>query len=345
MISMSRASTPTPGPDQPAGSTYPDASVRDLVDVLDLQELGQSRVRYEGIPGDEETDLGEFSPTVFVGRSQQTPNGRVFGGQVLAQALVAAARTVSAAGGIPRPIHSLHCYFVRGGDDNHPIRFLVERVRDGGSFSSRRVQAVQYGRSILSMGCSFQEPAEGLDHHDPMPPVPFPEDVRTLDEAFQAQGLAADPAVRAFLDRDRPIEMRHVEGSIYVKPGRNQIARQHVWVRAKGRLPDDPVLHAAVLAYASDYALLEPVLRKHGIHWMDRQLRPASLDHTMWFHRPVRADEWILYTMSSPSASGGRGLGVGRMFAEDGTLVATLAQEGMLRLKDTPRGEFRVQDV
>ncbi len=339
--------------DPAADSTFPGSSVADLLDVLDLQELGQSRVRYEGLPGDEETDLGEFSPTVFVGRSQQTQHGRVFGGQVLAQALVAAARTVAGAGGIPefglstptRTIHSLHSYFVRGGDDNHPIRFLVERVRDGGSFSSRRVQAVQYGRTILSMSCSFQEPADGLDHHDPMPPVPFPEDVRTLDESLEAQGLAGDPTVRALLERDRPIEMRHVEGSVYVKPGRNRIARQHLWVRAKGRLPDDPVLHAAVLAYASDYALLEPVLRKHGLHWMDRRLRPASLDHSMWFHRPVRADEWILYTMSSPSASGGRGLGVGRMFTEDGTLVATLAQEGMLRLKDSPRGEFRVQDV
>jgi acyl-CoA thioesterase-2 len=328
-----------------AKSTYPSSSTTDLLDVLDLQELGRSRVRYEGLPGDEETDLGEFSPTVFVGRSQQTAHGRVFGGQVLAQAIIAAARTVSPVDGIPRHIHSLHSYFVRGGDDSHPIRFLVERVRDGGSFSTRRVQAVQYGRTILSMGCSFQAPADGLDHHDPMPPVPFPEDVRTLDESLEAQGLAGDPAVQAFLARDRPIEMRHVEGTVYVKPGRNRVARQNVWLRAKGALPDDPVIHAAVLAYASDYALLEPVLRRHGLHWMEPRLRPASLDHTMWFHRSVRADEWILYTMSSPSASGGRGLGVGRMFSESGRLVVTLAQEGMLRLKDSPRGEFRVQDV
>jgi acyl-CoA thioesterase-2 len=326
-------------------STLPSSSVADLLDVLDLHELGESRVRYEGVPGDEETDLGEFSPTVFLGRSQKTPHGRVFGGQVLAQSIVAAARTVAPADGLPRRIHSLHAYFVRGGDDSHPIRFLVEKVRDGGSFSTRRVQAVQYGRTILSVGCSFQQEASGLDHHDPMPPVPFPEDVRTLDESMSVHGLDADPAVQAYLARDRPIEMRHVEGDIYVRPGRNRIARQNLWLRAKGTLPDDPVIHAAVLAYASDYPLLEPVLRRHGIHWMDRRLRPASLDHTMWFHRAVRADDWILYTMSSPSASGGRGLGVGRMFTQDGALVATLAQEGMLRLKDTPRGEFKVQDV
>jgi len=306
-------------------------AVADLLDVLDLQELGQARVRYEGMPGDDETDLGEFSPVVFVGRSQRMPHGRVFGGQVLAQALVAASRTVGAIDGVVRPIHSLHAYFVRGGDDSHPIKFLVEKVRDGRSFSTRRVQAVQYGRTILSMGCSFQEYAAGLDHHDPMPPVAFPEDVRSLEESLRETD---DPAVASFFALDRPIELRHVEGNIYTKPGRNRIARQNVWLRARHELPNDPTIHAAVLAYASDYSLLEPVLRRHGVHWMDRRLRPASLDHAMWFHRPVRADDWVLYTMSSPSAQGGRGLGVGRMFTQDGDLVVTLAQEGMLRLKD-----------
>jgi acyl-CoA thioesterase-2 len=306
-------------------------AVADLLDVLDLQELGQARVRYEGMPGDDETDLGEFSPVVFVGRSQRMPHGRVFGGQVLAQSLVAASRTVGTINGVDRPIHSLHAYFVRGGDDSHPIKFLVEKVRDGGSFSTRRVQAVQYGRTILSMGCSFQAHAEGMDHHDPMPPVPFPEDVRSLDEVLRN---STDPAVASFFAVDRPIELRHVEGNIYTKPGRNQIARQNVWLRARHELPDDPIIHAAVLAYASDYSLLEPVLRRHGVHWMDKRLRPASLDHAMWFHRPVRADDWVLYTMSSPSAQGGRGLGVGRMFSQDGTLMVTLAQEGMVRLKE-----------
>ena len=306
-------------------------SIADLLEVLDLQELGQARVRYEGMPGDDETDLGEFSPVVFVGRSQRMPHGRVFGGQVLAQSLVAASRTVDAVDGVTRPIHSLHAYFVRGGDDSHPIKFLVEKVRDGRSFSTRRVQAVQYGRTILSMGCSFMEPAEGMEHHDPMPPVPFPEDVRSLDESLREN---TDPAVRSFFALERPIELRHVEGNIYTKPGRNHIARQNVWLRARHELPDDPIIHAAVLAYASDYSLLEPVLRRHGVHWMDSRLRPASLDHAMWFHRPVRADDWILYTMSSPSAQGGRWLGVGPMFSQDGTLMVTLAQEGMLRLKD-----------
>ena len=328
----------------------------DLLDVLDLRCLGEARIVVEGAPGDDETDLGESTPVVFVGRSQKQAHGRVFGGQVLAQALVAAARTVEGSGdvagsggtgvagdggtgvagdvgtaAVARPIHSLHAYFVRGGDDSHPIRFVVERVRDGASFSTRRGQAVQYGRTILSMGCSFQEPADGMDHQDPMPPAPDPDDVPTLAEAL---GEHLDPAAAQFFAARRPIELRHVEGNVYVRAGRQRAARQSVWLRARGTLPDDPVIHAAVLAYASDYPLLEPVLRRHGVAWRDPRLRPASLDHAMWFHRAPRADEWVLYTMSSPSASGGRGLGVGRMFSADGVLMASVAQEGMLRLKD-----------
>lgn len=306
-------------------------SVADLLDVLDLTCLGEARIVVEGAPGDEETDLGESTPIVFVGRSQKQAHGRVFGGQVLAQSLVAAARTVEPVDGVARPIHSLHAYFVRGGDANHPIRFVVERVRDGASFSTRRVQAVQYGQTILSMGCSFQEPADGMDHQDPMPPAPDPDDIPTLAEAL---GEHLDPSAAQFFAARRPIELRHVEGNIYVKPGRQRAARQSVWLKARAELPDDPVIHAAVLAYASDYPMLEPVLRRHGVAWQDPRLRPASLDHAMWFHRAPKADDWVLYTMSSPSASGGRGLGVGRMFSADGALMASVAQEGMLRLKE-----------
>ncbi len=308
-------------------------AVQDLLDVLDLRELGEARIVIEGAPGDDETDLGESTPTVFVGRSIPQAHGRVFGGQVLAQSLVAAARTVDAVDGIPRPIHSLHAYFVRGGDDQHPIRFVVERVHDGRSFSTRRVLAVQYGRPILTMSASFQEPADGMDHQDPMPPAPDPEDVPTLAEAL---GRDLDPDVAQFFAARRPIELRHVQGNIYVKPARQRAPRESVWLRARSPLPDDPIIHAAVLAFASDYPLLEPVLRRHGIAWRDPRLRPASLDHAMWFHRTPKADDWVLYTLISPSASGGRGLGAGRMFSADGVLMASVAQEGMVRLKDVP---------
>ncbi len=307
-------------------------AVADLLDVLDLKELGQARIRWEGLPGDEETELGEFEPIVFLGRSQQRRHGRVFGGQVLAQSIIAAGRTVEQSDGVARPIHSVHAYFVRAGDASHPIRFLVERVRDGRSFSSRRVQAVQYGRTILSMGASFQEPADGLDHQDIMPPVPEPEDVRTLTDAL---GDRLDPdAQQFFAATRRPIELRHVEGNIYVSPARQRAARESVWWRARAPLPPDPLIHAAVAAYASDYPLLEGVLRRHGIAWADPRLRPASLDHAMWFHRPIRADDWNLYHISSPSAQGGRGLGVARMFSHNGRLTISLAQEGMLRIKE-----------
>ena len=309
----------------------PDSALAELLAVLDLQRLGEARVRLEGVDGDDESDLGESVAEVFVGQSQKMPQGRVFGGQVLAQSVVAAGRTVEGVGEAPRPIHSLHGYFVRPGDDSHPIRFAVERVRDGRSFSTRRVQAIQYGKPILSMIASFQEPAEGMDHQDSMPAAPDPESLPSL---WQLAQRTESPRARAFAQA-RPIDLRHVEGNLYLEPGRQRAAHQHVWLRAVDRLPDDPLLHAAVLAYSSDYSLLEPVIRRHGIAWSDRRLRPASLDHAMWFHRPARADEWVLYAEESPSAQGGRGLATGRMFSADGRLVASVAQEGMLRLKES----------
>ena len=333
----------------------------DLLATLDLEELGAARITVEGVggragdhagdsggpgnvagePGEPgatdsddsgATDLGESGATVFLGRSQRMPHGRVFGGQVLAQCVMAAGRTVADVddGDGPRHIHSLHGYFMRPGDDTKPIRFAVERMRDGNSFSTRRVHALQNGLPILSMIASFQEAAGGLDHQDSMPQVPGPDELPSLADQF---GTIDDPRAMHLLQR--PVELRHVEGSLFVDPAPDHVARQSVWMKAVGSLPDDPLVHAAVLAYASDYTLLESVLRRHGLVWADRRLRTASLDHAMWFHHPARVDEWILYSQESPFASGGRGLGIGRMFSADGTLVATVAQEGMMRVKES----------
>ena len=280
------------------------SALRGLLDVLDLQAGPR-------------TD-------VFVGGNQPQPWGRVFGGQVLAQCLVAAGRTVPP----ERPVHSLHAYFLRSGDLREPITFAVERLRDGRSFSARRVHALQREQPILAMIASFQVPDVGLDHQAPMPDVPEPEDVPTT-----AQLLAGidHPAAR-YWSRERPVDLRHVEAPVYLRVEGDRVAHQAVWLRAVGSLPDDAVLHAAVTAYASDYTMLESVLRRHGIAWATPGLKAASLDHAMWWHRRARADEWLLYVQESPSASGARGLGLGRMFGRDGRLVASVAQEGMVRV-------------
>lgn len=315
-------------------STTPLAPIDDLLEVLTLNELGTAHISVTGLEGqDAASSIGATSARVFEGRSQRMPHGRVFGGQVLAQCVMAAGITVADVddGDGPRPIHSLHGYFMRPGDDTLPIRFAVEQMRDGSSFSTRRVHAVQKNAPIMSMTCSFQERSDGLDHQLDMPQVQQPDELPSLAEVLTDTD---NPAARHVAER-RPIELRHVEGNLYLEPGRGRAAEQHVWMRALGELPDDPLLHAAVLAYASDYSLLEAVLRRHGLVWTDPRLRAASLDHAMWFHRPVRADEWILYAQQSPSAISGRGLGIGQMFAQDGTLVATTAQEGMVRLKSS----------
>lgn len=259
---------------------------------------------------------------VFTGESQPQPWGRVYGGQVLAQSLVAAQRTVDA----DRPVHSLHGYFLRAGDSNEPISFAVERLRDGRSFSARRTHALQFGRPILSMIVSFQEPADGVDHAEPMPSVPAPETLPSVAERF------AGTYGGNYWVRQRPIDLRHVEAPLYVDPAKEPSTRQSLWMRAVGRLPDDPALHAAVLAYASDYSLLEPILRAHGLAFITPGLKMASLDHAMWWHRPARADDWLLYTQESPSAQGSRGLGLGRIYTRDGTLACSVAQEGMVRV-------------
>jgi acyl-CoA thioesterase-2 len=292
---------PAPGPGDEA---YTDDPLGGLLAVLDLQPRP-----------DEGTD-------VFSGHNHLQPWGRVFGGQVLAQSLVAATRTVDA----DRPVHSLHGYFLRAGDGSEPITFAVERLRDGRSFSARRVHALQFGRPILSMIASFQRPDPGIDHAAPMPDVPPPDSLRSLIDYY----ADVDTAPARYWQRKRPMDLRPVQQPIHVYPA-EPATSQAIWMRAVGRLPDDPGLHAAVLAYASDYNLLEPALRAHGLTWSEPGLRVASLDHAMWWHRPARADEWLLYVQESPSASGSRGLGIGRIHRADGTLVASVGQEGMIR--------------
>jgi acyl-CoA thioesterase-2 len=237
---------------------------------------------------------------------------------------MAAARTVDPA----RGVHSLHAYFLRAGDPAVPITFEVERLRDGRSFSARRTQAIQRGKPILSMISSFQLPAEGLDHQIEMPDVPTPDELPTLDDLF---GHLQIPWLQQLL-ASRPVDMRHVNGPLYLEPGPEPVAHQAIWVRAAAAMPDDALLHTAMLAYASDYTLLESVVRRHGLSWANAELKTASLDHAMWFHRWARADEWLLYVQESPSASGARGMGLGRIFTADGMLVASTAQEGMMRL-------------
>lgn len=320
--------------DQPASTTDGFDAVEDLLDVLDLTHVAPGDATDEAsapespLRGVDAGTLGQPYDE-FVGRSQPQPHGRVFGGQVVAQSVIAAGRTVADIEGPPRHIHSLHGYFLRAGDASAPIRFAVERLRDGHSFSARRVHALQYGRPILSMIFSFQTHSGGLDHQDEMPHVPPPEDLPTMEDLL---AKAPEQVRRRSVER-RAIDMRFVDGPLYGEE-HERVSRQSVWLRCAGPLPDDPLLNAAILAYASDFTLLEATLRRHGINWLDPRLRIASLDHSMWFHRPVHADDWILYAQASPSASGGRGLGIGRMFSRDGTLVASVGQEGMVRLKD-----------
>ena len=316
------------------------APLLDLLATLDLEELGSAQMSVQpmstagALAGEAPEPLPEtFAEdiTLFRGQSQKQPHGRVFGGQVLAQGVVACGRTVRAIeGGADRRLHSIHAYFMRPGDDTQPITFSVERMRDGRSFSTRRVHAIQHGKPILSMSASFQTPDRGLDHQDPMPDAPDPMTVPSLADAFEG---IDHPGAR-HISRERAIDQHHVEGNLYVGPATEQVADQRVWMRAIGELPDDPLVHEAVLAYASDYSLLESILRRHGEGWRAPGLRVASLDHAMWFHRPARADEWLLYAQHSPSAQGGRGLAIGRMFTEAGVLVATVAQEGMVRIPE-----------
>ena len=291
--------------------SIPQDPLAEMIATLDLSDADGARTRED----------------IFTGPSQWMPHGRVFGGQVLAQCLVAATRTVEG----ERPAHSLHGYFLRPGDIKQPITFSVDRLRDGRSFSTRRVQAYQNGDPIFSMIASFQEASGGIDHQEA-----FPEDLPGPESLPSAAELMAgnEHPVAQFWAKARPFDIRHVPSPIYFKVDGEHAAKQAVWMKALGPMPDNALLHQAALAYASDYSILEPIFRRHGIAWAHPGLSSASLDHEMWFHRPARVDDWLLYVQDSPSAQGSRGLSLGKIFSRDGILLASVAQEGMVRVPE-----------
>lgn len=270
-------------------------------------------------------DIETLEVNLFRGVSPKSGWQRVFGGQVIGQALVAAYRTVNG-----RTAHSLHGYFLRAGDPSVPIIYEVDRLRDGGSFSTRRVIAIQHGQAIFSMGCSFHAPEEGLTHQLPMPQVKPPEDLPSEAELKERLIDRLPPQVRAYWERERPIEIRPVDISRYLS-SEKRAASQQVWIRATGALPDDLPLNQCVLAYASDFTLLDTALIAHGRFVFDPHLMLASLDHAIWFHRAFKADDWLLYAQDSPISGGGRAFCRGSLYTRDGTLVASTAQEGLLR--------------
>ncbi len=271
-------------------------------------------------------DLEPLEVNLFRGRSPQAGWQRVFGGQVIGQALVAAVRTVGAS----RPPHSMHAYFLLPGDPKVPIIYDVDRIRDGKSFTTRNVTARQHGHPIFSMLVSFHVDEEGLDHQAKMPKVPPPEDLPNEMEMRKNMLPTMPDPVRRYYERERPIELRPVEFERY---GGKKVpeGRFHVWIRATGRLPDDLAIHQCVLAYASDMTLLDAALAPHGRTLFEREFMAASLDHALWLHRPFRADDWLLYAQDSPNLHGSRGFARGLIFTRDGTLVASVAQEGLVR--------------
>ena len=273
-------------------------------------------------------DLEPLERNLFRGLSPQVGWQRVFGGQVIGQALVAACRTVE-----DRTAHSLHAYFLRAGDPAVPIIYEVDRIRDGKSFSTRRVVAIQHGQAILSMAASFHKLEEGLSHQVRMPDVPPPEALPSEAELKEQLIDRVPPAVRAYWERERPIEIRPVDFTRYLSP-QERAPTQQVWIKATGKLGDDLALHQCVMAYASDFTLLDTALIAHGRFVFDPGLMLASLDHAIWFHRPFRADDWLLYGQDSPSSAGGRAFCRGTLFDRDGTLVASTAQEGLVRQRN-----------
>jgi acyl-CoA thioesterase-2 len=287
---------------QPSGQTKP---MQELIERLDLEKLEEN---------------------LFRGSSPQNGWQRVFGGLVIAQALMAAQRCVDP----DRIVHSLHAYFMRPGDPSIPIVYQVERIRDGSSFTTRRVVAIQHGKAIFSMSASFQVEEPGFDHQIQIPNVPTPETLMGEAE-FRAAFLAHAPeTVKKYWGRERPIEIRPTSLTHYVSREKLE-PEAHIWVRASGIVPDDRHYQAAILAYLSDMTLLDTSLYAHGTSIFDPELQAASLDHAMWFHRPCRLDDWLLYTQDSPSASGARGMTRGSIFTRDGRLIASVAQEGLIR--------------
>jgi acyl-CoA thioesterase-2 len=295
-----------PAPSMPAAAPTPAALVDRLVALMRLQPLGDDR---------------------FQGQSQNIGTPAVFGGQVLGQALMAASQTVEA----ERPVHSMHAYFLLPGE-HAPIEYAVDRVRDGRSFTTRHVVARQQERVIFEMSASFQTVEDGVEHQSAMPGPPPPESLRSdLERRFDLVDRIPE-RMRVKALRPHGLEFRSVEDDDLLAPVPRAPTRS-VWLRAIAPLPDDPVVHRALLAYASDHGLLGAALLPHGLSYAQPRLRLASLDHAMWFHRDFRLDDWLLYTMDSPSAGGGRGLSRGSMFTRDGRLVASMAQEGMVRVR------------
>jgi acyl-CoA thioesterase II len=271
-------------------------------------------------------DLEQIEVNIFRGRSPDETVQRVFGGQVAGQALVAAGRTVPP----DRPVHSLHAYFIRPGDPAVPLIYTVERVRDGRSFTTRRVSAVQHGKTIFTLSASFHRPEEGYEHADAMPPVPAPETIRpSADRLFEALGVEELPPHM----KDAAIDVRSI-GPLSIEAERDPSLRTRknlVWLRVNGKLPDDPLLHVCLMTFASDITLLDTVLLRHATSWYSGRTTGASLDHAMWFHRPFRADQWLLYAQETTSAHGGRGLARGEVFTAEGDLVVSVVQEGLVR--------------
>lgn len=285
------------------------ASVEALLDVLDLDE-SQARTTED----------------IFTGRSHGMPTGRIYGGQVLGQSLIAAERTLPEA----RAVHSMHGYFLRPGDSTQGVTIAVDRIHDGRSFSTRRVQAFQNAVPIFSMIASFQDEAPGLEHASPMPAgIAEPEQIASDDE-FAPN---VTPEMRRMLAQ-RPVEIRHVDTPVYLAADGEPSAQQAVWMRLRAPMQDDQRLHRAALAYLSDMTIQESILRAHGVSWMTPGLKVASLDHAMWWHRPARVDEWLLYVQESPNARGGRGLATGRIYTREGVLAASVTQEIMIRVPE-----------
>ena len=279
-------------------------------------------------------DLERIEQDIFRGVSRSAVVPRVFGGQVAAQALVAAGRTVPE----ERLAHSLHAYFLRPGDPGAPIVYEVDRIRDGRSFTTRRVVAIQHGQPIFHLSASFQVHEEGLEHQEPMPDAPDPETLPSAEELLPAHAdkFPDRRVVDRLLEARAAIDLRYVEDPPFLTAGTAREPRSQVWFRARGKLADDPMLHICLATYVSDMTLLDSVLLAHGRGgWAVGDVVGASLDHAMWFHRPLRADEWLLYDQQSPSASGGRGLGTARIYTRDGRLAVSVIQEGLVRVPRT----------
>jgi acyl-CoA thioesterase-2 len=294
--------------DNAAPDTPPTELTRSLVDLLTIEEL--------------DTDL-------YRGARQPGGVGRVFGGQVIAQALQAAQRSTEE----PKTAHSLHAYFMRPGSEDFPIIFRVVRDFEGRSFATRRVIAMQQGKPILNMAASFQTPEDGLHHQDAMPDVPGPESLKSDAELRHDMADEIPEKWRRHMLRARPIEIRPVHPRSWIRPERRE-PTQYSWFRLVSPIGDDAAMHRAILAYASDMSLLGTSMLPHGVNWMTHKIQTASLDHALWFHEPFRADDWLLYACDSPWASHARGFNRGRIFTRDGRLVASAAQEGLIRMRE-----------